>query len=122
MPPAPLPRLNAMQILQASVPLWVLTAAPALAVDADFSQGSASQGSYYATLFLFVSTIPGTAGCLIAIFQIVVSPQPSNCCSVKVVNGAVYCDCVWLHWSATALLLLVSCQQHALLAFLMAAG
>ena len=59
-PAAPLPRLNAVQMLQAHVPLWVLTAAPALAADADFAQGSASQGSYYATLFLFVSTIPGT--------------------------------------------------------------
>lgn len=66
-PPAPLPRLNAVQILQASVPLWMLTAAPVLAADADFSQGSASQGSYYATLFLFVSTIPGTTCCLIAL-------------------------------------------------------
>jgi hypothetical protein len=65
-PLAPSPRLNAAQILQASVPLWMLTAAPVLAADADFSQGSASQGSYYATLFLFVSTIPGAACYLIA--------------------------------------------------------
>jgi hypothetical protein len=59
LPPAPLPRLNPAQVLQASVPLWLLSTGPALAAEADFSQGSASQASYYATLFLFVSTLPG---------------------------------------------------------------
>lgn len=59
--PAPRARINAAQMLQASAPLWLLTAAPVIAADADFSQGSASTASYYATLFLFVSTLPGAA-------------------------------------------------------------
>ncbi len=59
LPAEPLPQLHPVQVLQASLPLWLLTTAPALAAEADFSQGSASQGSYYATLFLFVSTVPG---------------------------------------------------------------
>lgn len=55
------PRLHPAHLLQASAPLWLLTAAPAIAAESNFSQGSASQASYYATLFLFVSTLPGVA-------------------------------------------------------------
>lgn len=53
------PAVDSGRMLQASLPLWLLTAAPAIAADADFAQGSASTASYYATLFLFVSTLPG---------------------------------------------------------------
>lgn len=46
--------------LELSVPLWLVCSFPALAADTgDFSQGSAASGSYYATLFLFVATLPG---------------------------------------------------------------
>lgn len=49
------------RLLQASTALWALASMPANAADSavDFSQGSASTGSYYATLFLFVATVPG---------------------------------------------------------------
>lgn len=50
------------QVLEASMPLWLLSSLPAFAAD-DFAQGSASTGSYYATLFLFVATLPGAPIC-----------------------------------------------------------
>lgn len=66
---APAPRLrqacfDSVRLLEASAPLWLLSALPAGAVD--FSQGSASSGSYYATLLLFVATLPGAAPSCIA--------------------------------------------------------
>jgi hypothetical protein len=49
---------DSARLLEASAPLWLLSALPAGAAE-DFAQGSASSGSYYATLFLFVATLPG---------------------------------------------------------------
>lgn len=48
--------------MELQLPLFFLCTLPALAAEpGDFSQGSASSGSYYATLFLFVATLPGAA-------------------------------------------------------------
>ena len=53
---------GSVRALEVSLTLWLMCSFPALAADAgDFSQGSASTGSYYATLFLFVATLPGAA-------------------------------------------------------------
>ena len=121
-PPAPLLRLSAVQILQASVPLWMLTAAPVLAADADFAQSSASQGSYYATLFLFVSTIPGTICCLIALFVDIHVSTTFKLGFHQTGRVVTAHDECCLQWSAAALLLPVSCQQRAPLADVMAGG
>eukprot|EP00208_Stichococcus_sp_RCC1054_P002242 CAMPEP_0206135262 /NCGR_PEP_ID=MMETSP1473-20131121/592_1 /ASSEMBLY_ACC=CAM_ASM_001109 /TAXON_ID=1461547 /ORGANISM="Stichococcus sp, Strain RCC1054" /LENGTH=295 /DNA_ID=CAMNT_0053527063 /DNA_START=289 /DNA_END=1176 /DNA_ORIENTATION=+ len=46
--------------MELQLPLFFLCTLPALAAEpGDFSQGSASSGSYYATLFLFIATLPG---------------------------------------------------------------
>lgn len=48
--------------MELQLPLFFLCTLPALAAEpGDFSQGSASSGSYYATLFLFIATLPGAA-------------------------------------------------------------
>lgn len=56
--PAGAVNARSAHMLQASLPLWLLSSLPAFAAD-DFAQGSASSYSYYATLFLFVATLPG---------------------------------------------------------------
>ena len=45
--------------------LWILSALPACAEGADFSQGSFSKESYYVTLGLFLLSLPGTTLCTV---------------------------------------------------------
>ena len=58
--------VSSARILEVSLPLWLLCNLPASAAE-DFSQGSASTGSYYATLFLFIATLPGRLNNAIAL-------------------------------------------------------